>query len=104
MAKVLISSLGTGNKKKGSYSKAKYGIEGQTYDTSFIADALHQHLKFDTIFLIGTKKSIRDEAYTAFGGENEKHQETFYEEQEKSKVSKELLENFNLDTINPILV
>ena len=51
MAKVLISSIGTGNKKDGSYQKANYEIGGEVYTTSFIADAINRHLKLDKIFL-----------------------------------------------------
>jgi len=68
MAKILISSLGTGRKKEGNYSHAKYEIDNAIYETSFIADALNKHINFDKIFLIGTKKSIWDEAYMVFGG------------------------------------
>ncbi|MEA3228708.1 MAG: TIGR02221 family CRISPR-associated protein, partial [Campylobacterota bacterium] len=61
MAKILISSLGTGQKKDGSYNTAKYKLNNQIYTTSFVADALMQELKIDKLFLVGTKKSIWDE-------------------------------------------
>jgi len=50
--------------------------------TSFIADALNKHINFDQIFLIGTKKSIWDEAYIAFAGEDENYQLKLYEKKE----------------------
>ena len=68
LIKILISSLGTGQRADGSYSKAKYEIADEVYETSFIADALNKHLNFDKIFLVGTRKSIWDEAYMVFGG------------------------------------
>ncbi len=92
MARVLISSLGTGRKIEGSYSKAKYEIDKEVYETSFIADALNKHLNFDKIFLIGTKKSIWDEAYSAFGGKDENYQLELYEKKESGKIDKDFLE------------
>ena len=94
MAKILISSLGTGSKREGAYLKAEYNIDNKVYETSFIADALNRHLDFDKIFLIGTKKSIWDEAYMAFGGEDEEYIEELYEKKELGKVDENLLEKF----------
>jgi len=94
MAKILISSLGTGSKREGAYLKAKYNIDNKVYETSFIADALNRHLGFDKIFLIGTKRSIWDEAYMAFGGEDEEYIEELYEKKELGKVDENLLEKF----------
>jgi len=94
MAKILISSLGTGSKREGAYLKAKYNIDNKVYETSFIADALNRHLGFDKIFLIGTKRSIWDEAYMAFGGEDEEYIEELYEKKELGKVDEKLLEKF----------
>jgi len=94
MAKILISSLGTGFKQDGEYQKAKYEIDGKKYETSFIADALSTHLCIDKLFLIGTKKSIWDEAYSVFGGEDDSYQELLYEKQEKASISIENLQIF----------
>jgi len=94
MAKILISSLGTGSKREGAYLKAKYNIDNKVYETSFIADALNRHLDFNKIFLIGTKRSIWDEAYMAFGGEDEEYIEELYEKKELGKVDEKLLEKF----------
>jgi len=94
MAKILISSLGTGSKREGAYLKAKYNIDDKVYETSFIADALNRHLDFDKIFLIGTKKSIWDEAYMAFGGEDEEYIESLYEKKELGEVDEDTLSQF----------
>ncbi len=108
MAKILISSLGTGRKKEGSYSKAKYQIDNSIpYETTFIADALNQHLDFDKIFLVGTKKSIWDEAYMAFGGEDEGYIEELFEEKERGNIDEEFLIKFKETTsfgLEPIIV
>jgi len=108
MAKILISSLGTGRKQEGSYSKAKYQIDNsKSYETTFIADALNQHLNFDKIFLVGTKKSIWDEAYMAFGGEDEEYIEELFEQKEKGDVDEKFLQKFKETTsfgLEPIIV
>jgi len=107
MAKVLISSLGTGQRADGNYSKAKYEIDKEIYETTFIADALNKHLDFDTIFLVGTRKSIWDEAYMAFGGEDEAYLEELYEKKELGEVDELFLEKFKETTpkrLEPIIV
>lgn len=107
MAKILISSLGTGRREDGNYSKAKYEIDETIYETSFIADALNRHLDFDTIFLIGTRKSIWDEAYMVFGGDDEKYLEEIYEKKELGEVDEVFLEKFKNTTckgLEPIIV
>jgi len=92
MAKILISSLGTGPKKDGTYIKATYKIDEKQYTTSFIADALTQHHKIDKIFLVGTKKSMWDEAYVSFGGEDEEYHEYLYTQKENGKINSESLQ------------
>ncbi len=95
MAKILISSLGTGQKIKESYVQATYKIDNKTYKTSFVADALTQHLKIDKLFLIGTNKSIWDEAYKAFGGENTEYHLELYEKKDAGDITEEFLLEFN---------
>ena len=95
MAKVLISSIGTGQKKEGSYEKASYKIDDKLYETSFIADALKQHLEIDVLYLVGTRKSIWDEAYISFGGNDANYHETLYEQKEKGEITDHSLEQLN---------
>lgn len=92
MAKVLISSLGTGEKKDGSYKKATYKIDSKTYETSFIADALYQHLDIEKIFLVGTKKSIWDEAYITFKGSDDNYHLDLFEQKEQGVIDQKALE------------
>ncbi|MDD2360670.1 MAG: TM1812 family CRISPR-associated protein, partial [Syntrophaceticus schinkii] len=73
MAKVLISSLGTGppdsnNTSSREYRKAVYKFEGsdKEYKTSFVATALSEHLEVDKIYLVGTSKSMWEEVYRYF--------------------------------------
>ena len=106
MAKILISSIGTGNKKDGQYLSATYEIDKKRYKTSFIADALKQHHKFDTIFLVGTKKSIWDEAYLTFGGDDDNASKLYEHLESEDGISKDDLELFNLLEYNiiPIII
>ncbi len=71
MSKILIASLGTGDKKNGGYRLAKYEIDGKYYSEKIIAKALYNHIKFDKIFMIGTSKSMWDAVYEAFDGKDE---------------------------------
>lgn len=95
MAKILISSLGTGEKKDGTYTKVKYKIDEETYDTAFIADALTRHLGIDKLFLVGTNKSIWDGAYEAFGGLNTEYQLELMDKKECGEISEDILSVFN---------
>lgn len=75
MKKILISPLGTGqldknNQNTRTYRTARYRIEDKEYETSFIAQALKQHLSLDGIVFIGTVKSMWEEVYRVFSGEN----------------------------------
>lgn len=73
MAKILISSLGTGslderNISSRDYKKAVYRFEktGEEHETSFVAAALSKHLEVDKIYLVGTSKSMWEEVYNYF--------------------------------------
>lgn len=70
MAKVLISSLGTGWNVKDSdseYQVTDYIIDGKSYpDESFISKSLIEHYDIDKVILLGTNKSMWDGAYLGF--------------------------------------
>ena len=69
--KILISSIGTGQKRDGGYKKAKYEYNGKIIETPFIARALSEFINVDKLFLVGTKKSIWDSVYLEFGGDED---------------------------------
>lgn len=94
MAKILITSLGTGKREDGSYKKAKYCIDNKIYETAFIAHALNMHLQLDKIFIIGTNKSIWDEAYLAFGGKDNSYHEMLFDKKELGHTGLKDLEPF----------
>lgn len=95
MAKILISSIGTGNKKEGSYQKTKYKIDNKKYEVSFIAQALCSHFHINRILLVGTTQSIWDEAYSVFGGQDD----TYYLEIDDMKKNNTLNEK-SLEILN----
>jgi len=98
MAKILISSLGTGEKKDGNYKTAKYKINNNIYTTSFVADALMKELTIEKLFLVGTRKSIWDEAYNSFASEdneNIEYYEDLYTKKESGEIISKDLEEFD---------
>lgn len=71
MAKILISSIGTGPNTKidgfiRQYRTAKYKIEDEFYTSSFIASVLKDHLDIDEFIIIGTVKSMWEAVYDNF--------------------------------------
>ncbi len=79
MSKILISLLGTGvptdktdDTSPREYKTAHYMMEGESLGNhSFVTLALAQHLKVDDIILVGTKKSMWEEAYLQFKKQKE---------------------------------
>ncbi len=103
MAKILISSLGTGQKKDGGYRKATYRLgEKEPITTTFISKALCEFLEIDKLFLVGTKGSIWDSCYAEFGGSDESVELDLYEKQEERKLLESDLK-FVEDTIDTAL-
>ena len=92
--KILISSIGAGIRTNpsvsGSYQKTRYKIEDSIYEDAFIAKALVDHYQVEKVFLIGTKGSIWDGVYTAFGGDDD-FAVKLYEEQENRTITDHLL-------------
>ena len=68
--KVLISFLGIGPAEKGAnrreYRTANYHIDDKEYVSTFVADAPTEHYGIDTVFMIGTVKSMWEELYRIF--------------------------------------
>lgn len=97
MAKrILITFLGIGQLDKsanadGRYRAAKYKIEDQYYETSFVASALAQHYKVDKLIFIGTMKSMWDEVYAHFSKKHidEKYYESLFDLRQNSNSDTE---------------
>ena len=87
MAKILISSIGTGS-RNGGYNVAKYEIDKKIYENEkFIAKALCEHFKIDKLFLVGTQKSIWEAVFEEFGGEEQTILD-IYEAKENNNLDK----------------
>lgn len=87
MAKILISSIGTGS-RNGGYNVAKYEIDKKIYENEkFIAKALCEHLKIDKLFLVGTQKSIWEAVFEKFGGDEQTILD-IYEAKENNNLDK----------------
>ncbi len=95
MTRILISSIGTGQKQEGGYRTAIYEYLGKRKETPFISKALSEFLNIDRLYLIGTKKSIWDSVYSQFGGENREIEDALWEKQETNTTRAEDLEIVN---------
>ena len=95
MAKILISSHGTGIKKEGGYKTAKYKLHDEVIETTFISKALSEMLKIDKLYLVGTKGSIWDSCYSEFGGNNQDIEFALYE-----KIEQKELKEVDLEIVN----
>lgn len=85
MAKILISSIGTGS-RNGGYNVAKYEIDKKIYENEkFITKALCEHFKIDKLFLVGTQKSIWEAVFEEFGGD-EQNAINIYEAKENNNL------------------
>lgn len=94
MAKILITSIGTGEKKEGAYQRANYKIEDKIYEQEpFISKALARHYGVEKIFMVGTSGSMWDEVYNAFGGNDADRHEELYFNKEASSVQQQELED-----------
>lgn len=92
MKKILISSLGTGQRDKG-YAKANYEINSKLYENErSISKVLCRHLGINKLFLIGTKQSIWEVVFAEFGGNSDMELEIYVEK-----------ENGNLDKYLPLI-
>ncbi len=90
MANILISSLGTGQKKDNGYRKAIYSYKGEDIETTFISKALCKMLKIDKLFLVGTQGSIWDSAYKEFSTTKEYADDaelSLYEKIDEKKIT-----------------
>jgi len=85
MARVLVTALGTGQwipkshdlseaRASREYRSATYVIkEGESsseYTTSFIAEALVKHYKIERVYVVGTAKSMWEQLYYSFSGDD----------------------------------
>ncbi|MDY0365861.1 MAG: TIGR02221 family CRISPR-associated protein [Arcobacteraceae bacterium] len=95
MAKILISSLGTGSIVKDSeddYKSTLYSIDNVEYSGNFVAKVLIDHLKINKSIFIGTTKSMWDNLYYTFDGDNEEVLDTITNQKNSFKIERNILE------------
>lgn len=106
MKKILIASLGAGNKER-KYNKTNYKIEEKVYSNEmYVASALEEHFKIDKTFYIGTLGSMWENVYEHYCEKFQKEKNLEYEEGLFYKMIKFLdssiedKENYSLDSID----
>lgn len=120
MAKILISPVGVGvienkqNSDQGSYLKEKreyrkatykFVNSDKSYNTSFVAAVLAEHLSIDKIFMIGTNKSMWEEVYRYFGEVDNCPQleEGYFQLMEKIDLEPALLQDDDLIQVSVVI-
>ncbi len=73
--KTLLTFVGTGRLKEGTgssreYDTTKYSLDEHNGEYSFVSSFLQDKLKFDRLIIVGTMKSMWEEVYRKFAGEN----------------------------------
>lgn len=104
MAKILISTLGTGSIIKDSdedYKSTVYSIDGKDYPETLTAKALIIHFNIEKVIFVGTNKSMWDNLYYNFNGEDEIYLDELTA-QKMSGIKLEKLEKLN-NTIDSFL-
>ncbi|QXP70766.1 TIGR02221 family CRISPR-associated protein [Polaribacter sp. R2A056_3_33] len=85
MAKILISFLGTGSvdreskKERREYNTVKYEIDDKIYEESFVTKVLDIHYNIDKILYIGTLRSMWEEVYRTYIGEDGEFADNYLE-------------------------
>jgi CRISPR-associated Csx2 family protein len=85
MAKTLISFLGTGSvdekskKERREYRTVKYEIDDKIYEESFVTKVLDTHYNIDKILYIGTLRSMWEEVYRTYIGEEGEFADNYLE-------------------------
>ena len=102
MAKILITSVGTGDIKKDSdseYQETIYTIDGEEYPNTLTSQVIVEHYGIDKIIFIGTSGSMWDNLYFRYNGENADYMDMLTEKKKErgiNNLSKEDLREFCL--------
>ncbi len=97
MAKILITSVGTGDIKKDSdsdYHETLYKLEGKEYSNTLTSQVIVEHFDINKIFFIGTSGSMWDNLYFKYDGEDEKYMDILTEKKKKGSLNESDLESF----------
>ncbi|MDR2034019.1 MAG: TIGR02221 family CRISPR-associated protein [Helicobacteraceae bacterium] len=106
MAKILITSVGTGEIKKdsdGEYKKTVYRIDGEEHEGTYIADILIKLKQIDNVIFIGTNKSAWDNLYLIFAEddvEDEIYDKTHMQKLSTAGVEIDMLQHYLRNVIS----
>jgi CRISPR-associated Csx2 family protein len=98
MAKVLITSVGTGDIKKDSdsdYVETTYNIGGKSYTNTLTSQVIVEHFNIDKIYFIGTVGSMWDNLYFKYDGENEGYLDDLTKKKKDKTLTVNDLEGLN---------
>ncbi len=90
MAKILISSLGTGNIKKDSdsdYKETIYTIDGKNYPNTLTSKVVIKHFEIEKVFFVGTSGSMWDNIYLKYDGEDEDYLDLLSNKKKNKTIS-----------------
>ena len=76
MAKILITTIGTGDIKKDSdsdYIETNYEIEGKNYKNTLTSQVILEHYGIEKVIFIGTSGSMWDNLYFKYNGDDENY-------------------------------
>ncbi len=79
MAKILITSVGTGDIRKdsdGEYELTTYMIEDKPYKNTLTSQVIVEHYDIDKIIFVGTRGSMWDNLYFLYDGKDESYMDT----------------------------
>ncbi len=102
MAKILITSVGTGDIKKDSdsdYVETRYNLEGKEYQNTLTSQVIVEHYGIDKIIFIGTSGSMWDNLYLKYGGEDENYMDKLTQLKKSGDLGRNDLSLF-LDQVN----
>ena len=105
MAKILITSIGTGNIQKDSdsdYKETRYNLEGKVYTNTLTSQVIVEHYGIDKIYFIGTSGSMWDNLYFKYDGEDAAYLDRLTARKKSGEMSYDDLQTF-LDQINRYL-
>jgi len=74
MAKILISSIGTGDIKKDSdsdYKETVYTVDSKNYQDTLTSKVIIEHFDIEKVFFIGTSGSMWDNIYFKYEGKDD---------------------------------
>jgi len=92
MAKILITSIGTGDIVKDSdsdYRETVYEIDGSEYRNTLTSQPIIEHFGIQKVIMIGTAGSMWDNIYFKYGGEDGEYMDTLTHKKGDRNISEQ---------------